>query len=173
MFCFECKNKLATVHITKVVNNNVQELHLCADCANRKFAAPVVLFQPQFLLPNIISNLVAAFAETEAQIQHTKEKCPVCGYSFSDFINTGLLGCGNCYAVFAKELNDVIRKVHGSTQHTGKVLRKNMPGSKTKRAIDEFKKQLDDLVKKEEYEKAAKLRDKIKALEKKNEQEQT
>lgn len=165
--CYECKNKLATVHIKKILNNSITEVHLCTDCANEKFGAQEALLSPQIFLPNIIANLVPAFAENQNQMQHTKEKCPICGCGFADFINTGLLGCSNCYNVFSKELNEIIRKIHGSTQHKGKIVSKSFDKLKEKRSIEELKKQLEELVKLEKYEEAAKLRDKIKKIESK------
>ncbi|MFH1452697.1 MAG: UvrB/UvrC motif-containing protein, partial [Armatimonadota bacterium] len=167
VFCSDCKKRFATVHITKVVNNNVAELHLCSLCANKKFGPPENMLQPQFYLPNIIANLINATAANQAQVQYTRDKCPVCGYSFTDFINTGLLGCSNCYSIFSSELKDIIRKVHGSTEHTGKILKRRHGGLKTNRSVEDLKKQLAEAVKKEEYEKAARIRDKINAQKKK------
>lgn len=155
------------MHVKKILNNSITEFHLCAECANKKFGAPEDI-PPQIFLPNIIANLIPAFTENQAQLQYTKEKCPVCGYSFLDFINTGLLGCSNCYNVFAAELNEIIRKLHGSNQHKGKIVSRSFGTLKAKRSIEDLKTQLDELVKLEKYEEAAKLRDKIKALENKS-----
>jgi len=167
VICFECKSKLATVHIKKILNNNVTEIHLCAECANKKFGAPEEL-APQIFLPNIIANLMPAFGANQSEPQHAREKCAVCGCSFADFVNTGLLGCSNCYKVFSRELNEIMRKIHGSTQHKGKIISRSFDNLKEKRSIEELKKQLEELVRVEKYEEAAKLRDKIKKIENKN-----
>ena len=45
--------------------------------------------------------------------------CPVCGTTFRDFTETGLLGCDNCYKVFDDYLIEYIRGYHGATTHCG------------------------------------------------------
>jgi protein arginine kinase activator len=34
MMCEECQMRPATVHITKIVNNEKSQMHLCEECAN-------------------------------------------------------------------------------------------------------------------------------------------
>ncbi|MGB4132260.1 MAG: hypothetical protein WBK45_10055, partial [Tepidanaerobacteraceae bacterium] len=36
MLCEECHMRPATVHITKIVNNEKTEMHLCEECAKEK-----------------------------------------------------------------------------------------------------------------------------------------
>jgi protein arginine kinase activator len=83
---------------------------------------------------------------------------------FSDFSKTGRLGCGNCYATFRVQFNDLLRKIHGSTQHRGKV--PHMPGDVMKPLREERKlhEELKKAIDEEDFEKAAGLRDRIKAL---------
>ena len=39
--------------------------------------------------------------------------CTTCGKAFSDYEKTGRLGCGDCYKIFEKELESVLRRIHG------------------------------------------------------------
>jgi protein arginine kinase activator len=36
MMCSECQEKQATVHVTRIVGNTMQQLDLCAECAKQK-----------------------------------------------------------------------------------------------------------------------------------------
>jgi protein arginine kinase activator len=77
------------------------------------------------------------------------------------------LGCSQCYETFKEGLIPLLKKIHGSTQHAG-----SSPKKKTKKKrkfsgkIQELKEQLDEAIKKEDFEEAARLRDKIKELKK-------
>ncbi len=47
--------------------------------------------------------------------------CKKCGTKLSDFYKTSMLGCENCYRTFFDELQPVLTKLHGKTEHIGKV----------------------------------------------------
>ena len=49
------------------------------------------------------------------------KKCPVCGYGWSDFNRTGKFGCGECYKTFKTGSERVLRQVHSSSEHSGKI----------------------------------------------------
>ena len=46
--------------------------------------------------------------------------CPVCGTRLSDFYNTYMLGCPECYRAFSDEIEASLKKVHGCAVHAGK-----------------------------------------------------
>ena len=47
------------------------------------------------------------------------ETCSRCGGSLQDFRESGRLGCPDCYRTFEAPLRDLLRRLHGSTQHVG------------------------------------------------------
>lgn len=102
-------------------------------------------------------------------VQHTVQKdnrvCPVCGHSWADFAGTGKFGCGECYRTFAAGAERVLRQVHSSAEHVGKVPSKSSAEIKQKRKLDDLKRQLKDAVAREDYETAAKLHSEIKTIE--------
>lgn len=162
MLCQDCGKKEATVHLTQVVNEEKVELHLCRECAEkRRFHTP---FEgvPFPLAEFLASMLDQSLIKKPSKVSDTK--CPTCGMYFSDFSKTGRLGCGNCYATFRVQFNDLLRKIHGSTQHRGKV--PYMPGDVMKPLREERKlhEELKKAIDEEDFEKAARLRDRIKAL---------
>ena len=97
----------------------------------------------------------------------TKEtkKCPVCGYGWTDFNRTGKFGCGECYKTFKTGSERVLRQVHSSSEHSGKIPSKSGAEVKAKRRLEELRKKLKDAVAREDYETAAQLHAEIKEIE--------
>jgi protein arginine kinase activator len=83
--------------------------------------------------------------------------CPKCGCTINNIIEKSRLGCGECYTYFKKELAPLIENVQRATQHKGKIP-SNLAG-KTKK---ELKLELKLAIEKEDYIKAAKIRDMLK-----------
>ncbi len=78
---------------------------------------------------------------------------------------TGRLGCGACYGgVFQEELDPVLRRLHGSINHTGKVPARTHPKARMGREIETFQKRLEECIRVEDYEQAAVYRDEIRRL---------
>ena len=46
--------------------------------------------------------------------------CKTCGRSLSEFYNTGMLGCPDCYKWLGQEINVALKKIQGAGFHTGK-----------------------------------------------------
>ena len=41
--------------------------------------------------------------------------------SYQDFTRTGKIGCSDCYKTFALALEPLLRRIHGSSTHIGKI----------------------------------------------------
>ncbi len=165
MKCDVCKVNEATVHLTEVINENVTKLHLCEECAKEKS----VEMQSHFGLSDLLSGLMefepsVPGSQVESDL---KVKCPVCGLSFQDFQKDGRLGCGKCYDTFGKKLGELLRKIHGSDKHIGKIPFIGKDMVKEQEDVKRLRDELNKLIQAEEFEKAAFLRDRIKELEKK------
>ena len=76
------------------------------------------------------------------------------------------MGCGECYSSFRKYLSPLLKKIHGSTQHLGKSPYKVEAKPKKKVDLAELRQRLQSAIENEEFEEAARLRDKIRELEK-------
>ncbi len=93
-------------------------------------------------------------------------RCPECGSTLKDFRETGRLGCAQCYLAFDGHLRDLLRRLHGSSQHVGE--RYAAPGetdTDPRVRLLELKEQLRRAVESENFELAAELRDRIRVLE--------
>jgi protein arginine kinase activator len=87
--------------------------------------------------------------------------------TFNDIRQTGKLGCSECYKVFEQELEPTLRRIHGNSQHIGKIPSRGGEKVLLRKQMDNLKTQLQEAVNREEYEKAAGIRDNIKDMENK------
>lgn len=176
MKCQKCGKKQADTHIKRVINGEFEEYDLCSDCA-REMGYTNIFGDISHSIADDFNSLLGSFFGNALPARSQATRCEVCGTGYSDIARTGMMGCANCYSVFSDQLMPTIRRVHGNTTHCGK----NSNASKGKIShvrneqkqknsqIKELKKQLDEAVKKQEFEKAAGLRDQIKAMEDNNE----
>lgn len=162
MFCESCKQREATVHLTQVVDDSVKKIHLCEECAAQKgldIHAPVSISDLLLGLGKAVEPAAEAPAASE-------RACPRCHMRPADFKKTGRLGCPDCYEAFTVELGPLIKGMHRSEQHTGK-----MPGPVTDAPppppagadVGALQRALDHAVAAENFEEAARLRDRIQA----------
>ncbi len=166
MQCQCCKNHTATIHLTEISNGQRLETHLCESCAQKQGLA----VKNQIPLNELLSTLLAVQPDLKKQLGETEGSavdtpCPSCGMTLRRFQKEVVLGCPYDYEFFEKSLDPIIEKSQGgNTAHCGKVPSKLPSDSKKQIDIVNLKKQLESAVKNEDYETAAKLRDRIKKL---------
>ncbi|NOX96815.1 MAG: hypothetical protein GXO98_01875 [Nitrospirae bacterium] len=163
MLCEICNKKEATVHYTEIISDEMTEMHLCEDCAREKGA----MIKPHFPLADLLAGLTD-FKVPLTVKEGKSEKCPHCGLSYADFRKIGRLGCGQCYYTFRDGLSSLLKRVHGSCEHVGKV--PALAGgevAKVNYTLKELRKRLQQAIQREAFEEAARLRDQIRGMEKK------
>ena len=167
VICEECRKRPATVHITKIVNNMKTEVHLCQECAQTKGELTFVS-QPAFTFQDFLAGMLqhAQTASSGPATEIAVERCPNCGFSYSKFKEAGRLGCSVCYEQFKGQIQPLLRRLQGSTGHTGKIPGYSSAAIGYRRQIEELREQQRAAISQEKYEEAAKLRDKIRRLEK-------
>ncbi|MBC8473910.1 MAG: UvrB/UvrC motif-containing protein [Candidatus Omnitrophica bacterium] len=168
MLCDICSKTQATVHLTEIIDDKMTELHLCESCAQKKGAQMESHFGLADLLAGL-ADLGTQFTTSKTKKEaKAKAKCSGCGLTYEDFKKVGRLGCGECYTAFKEALMPLLKRIHGSTQHCGKSPTKKVAKAlKTKSDLQELKEQLQKAIQLEEFEKAAKIRDKIREMERK------
>ncbi|MEW6424698.1 MAG: UvrB/UvrC motif-containing protein [Bacillota bacterium] len=168
MECERCHQRPATVHLTEIINNQKRTMRLCEQCA-REVQAESLGFFPQMNLHNFLASLLhnefGAPVFGQAVIPE-RSRCPVCGITEGQFAKKGLLGCADCYHNFGDRLEPVLRRIHGTNRHTGKVPRRTGGKVRVTNQIERLKAKLKEAIRREEFELAAQLRDKIRELEK-------
>ncbi len=166
MYCDECKAKPATVHFTQNIQGKKSETHLCEECAAQKGA---LLFDidNNFSIPNLLGSFLGNnYNMPGIKPVNSRLSCPNCQMNFSDIRHTGKLGCSECYQAFEQELEPTLRRIHGNSEHIGRIPVRGGEKVLLKKKIDELKHKLQKAVGNEEYEKAAEIRDAIKKMEK-------
>ena len=167
MICDICNKNPATVHFKHVSNGKVSELRLCEKCAGEKginlyAIEDNLLGNQQFGL----AELLAGFTEpVPVRKKGVSKKCRNCGITYKDFMKTGRMGCSECYKIFSEELLPLLKRLQGTTQHAGKTPAKGNRKTTVEKTLRELKDELKRAVHEEEYEKAAVIRDRIKAVE--------
>ncbi len=170
MLCEDCKKREATVHFKHLINDKEVTMNLCGSCAKRRgFSNP--LKPIPFPLSDFLTTMVSGTGPQESR-EMLDKKCSVCGLTYSKFTKTGRLGCGNCFDAFRQPLMDLLRRIHGSNLHRGKrigVETSMEPLKEEARLKDELKNAID----REDFERAAQIRDMIKELQSKHEKTET
>ncbi len=159
MLCEHCHQNPATVHFTQVLNGEKKEQYLCEECAQKLNVAHFGDLSFNTMLANLFAPAGAA--------ARTETRCPVCGASYADFAEGGLLGCPGCYDTFRSRIEPILRRVHNAVTHQGKLPVRGGGDLSTQRRIEELRLQLTQLVMREDFEEAARVRDEIRALEEK------
>ena len=183
MLCDNCGEREAQIHLTQIVDNTVTTMHLCEQCAAEK-GVETGASVAKFPLGDFLASLgKGSGAETTAA--GGEVACPSCGGTLQDFRQTGRLGCAQCYTTFEPHLRDLLRRLHGSSQHAGE--RYAAPaataaaGAGTGAGADagpgrgvaagpaaeigELRARLQRAIQAEDFELAAELRDRLKVLE--------
>jgi protein arginine kinase activator len=185
MLCQICKANPATIHIQEIVNGETNTLHICAECAQKRNLAEGNAANSHFhemleRLTQAIANsadlkLAELFEQKKPQEEESRDiQCGVCGASWHAYRKNGKVGCAACYDQFGQLLlEDIGLNQHGSV-HCGKTPPETVEQWQDptvserinlRRELERLRKGLDESVRREEFEQAAELRDKIAAIE--------
>jgi len=173
MECQKCKQRPATLLFTKVINGEKTEVPLCEKCSQEKSELFMINNGSNFSLSSLLAGLLNmdnAFASSKNNSVPSINElyCSQCKLSYSEFTRIGMFGCSHCYQAFSKQLEPILKRLHsGNSVHIGKIPRRIGENISTRREIEDLKVQLKVSIQQEEFEKAAELRDELRALEKK------
>lgn len=148
----------AAVHLEKVVNGHRSSHYYCKACAAEKGIG---------MTPSAAFDLGEMLAQLggEAAGADGIDPCGFCGLTHAEFRKTGRLGCPDCYASFEVKLRHLLGRIHGSSQHAGKVYLPPGPAVDETVRLRVLHERLGRAVAAEDFERAATLRDTIRALE--------
>jgi protein arginine kinase activator len=138
------------------VEDKIQKVDLCEDCAKQKG----VKSDASFSLADLLLGASQEIAQSAGGVE---VRCPGCGFTQADFKKAGRLGCAQCYATFAEGLESLLKSMHKGIKHIGKVPVALRQGRDLSERLKHLQKKLDRAVTAEDFEQAAGLRDEIKA----------
>ncbi len=163
MKCECCHEAEATIHLTQVIDGEVKKLNLCQICAQEN---GIDLNSP-ISITDVLLGLGAAQQSSLPKQKNMSEfdlSCSRCQMTRAEFKKRARLGCPECYNAFMGELSAITQAMHHSRQHVGKIPARQGNEARVTAQIAALQKDIETAIAKEEYEKAASLRDKIKAL---------
>lgn len=161
MLCNICHKNEATVHFKGIFNDKVLNLNMCEDCAERKG----IKLKSDIALTELISTLTEIDLPAAGVREKKSIQCLSCGLTYSEFKETGKLGCQDCYSVFSHYLTPLITRIHGSSRYIGKkFVSEQTEQISVKQRVKELRSELNKLLKNEQYEQAAEVRDKLREL---------
>ena len=174
MICEHCGKNEVEILVKQITDQEVKRLGLCRQCAEELgFIAPAM---PSITISFSLTDGAPRPRKPRRSQPRKREQtfdslvCPSCGVKFSSFRDDGLLGCPRCYEEFRVPLGAYLQKTQGAESHwiasdifddIGLVSR---GGEKSAAAPDcddvaRLRRELDEAVSVEDYERAAKLRD--------------
>lgn len=163
MLCQICGKNPASVHFTEIHDNTMSEIHVCERCAEEK-GMHTPAQQHQFDIADLLAGMVDSITNSEEErVGHVV--CPRCGLQYSSFKETGRLGCSECYKAFQSQLKPLLRRIHGDTRHRGKAPVRGGTAGAGLRQVQRLHDELQRAVEREEFERAAQIRDEIRKLE--------
>ncbi len=147
-------DKLATVHLTQIIQNKIHKVHLCEECAQEKGVTDPdgLSFEDLFSKSGLVSEVKPAGGDLV---------CEQCGLSTSDFRKSGRLGCPACYDHFREVVNPMLQGMHKGILHRGKVPQRAMERVSLHERLNELDEKLQTAIADERYEEAAQYRDEI------------
>lgn len=163
-YCTACQKALATIVIMDLSAGSVTgQQHLCANCAES-----MGLVQPKQikLSSEILEDLLGGLKGKTGAGGRRAQACPGCGLTLPEFKVKGRLGCPRCYETFRAELVPLLLRVHEASSHRGR-----LPGRAPAAAaapvdtLADLRRRLEEAVRGERYEEAARLRDELRTAE--------
>lgn len=161
MTCQRCNQREAIRHESvRAEDGSWTEVHLCENCAEKLDTGTFSQ-----------AALVQALIESAAQLAGIKaagpaKACPKCGITYAEFRSRGRLGCPHDYEVFLPEMLPLVERIHhGGAQHVGKSPVATGGRSEAERELIELRRSLSEAIQGERYEEAARIRDRVRALE--------
>ena len=162
--CQRCGQRPATIRYTEVRDGEARKLWICEECAEtlgyevgeptdasgaeESDSEPGLQPEPAKIKPKVVVGPGAG-------------RCPRCGLTPGEFRRLSRFGCAHCYEAFGRALEPLFKRIHGATRHRGR-----LPGGREADFSDpsELRRQLSEAIRSEDFEAAARLRDRLRRL---------
>jgi len=169
MLCDRCHKREACVHIQEVRADGKRSLNLCAVCALEQYSDKDRKLQDFLGVLTALSRQLGA-VDQEPAATLPELTCSKCGKPLSELKKDWLLGCDNCVSAFREQLREHLVQQQHLNLSCGVNNALNQPIGGPGRAqassasLSCLRRDLQLAVQREEYEEAARLRDRIEAF---------
>jgi protein arginine kinase activator len=173
--CESCQEQPATIHVTEIAAEDTTN---GAD-AGDAMPGPVGSFRVQNLCAGCAQNMnlphttvkktaqeIIKLLQLSAQRNRRESgvACPDCGMTLLEFRQKGRMGCARDYEVFGQQARDLLERIHGATKHVGRAPGLAPDDLERIRRATELERELENAIRDEAYERAARLRDELRSL---------
>lgn len=174
MKCDFCNKNEATIYLIKIQGSDVERINICRQCANEIsllnnwnfYNDPVGAFYKFFQFDGAVKQSSGKKKIFKNLSSGKNLKCSYCGIDLKTIKKTGKVGCSNCYSEFKNILFPVIKSIQGSLENKGKIPMNTSKKIRLEKSIRDLRSRLQNEITVENFEVAAKIRDRIKRLEK-------
>ena len=164
MKCQICKNNEANIIFTQIINDEKIVLHICSECAKEKGISVEFEKPSKPKVNSLIGGFTGEFLEkNEKSVPDLT--CNNCGLTFAEFKAEGLFGCEKCHIAFGEHISKLLKQIHGTDVYEGKFPEELSEEGGKLQQLKNLRNELKQSIDKEEYERAAEIRDKIAAIE--------
>ena len=162
IMCDECGVRPANIHLTTIVDGEKKDLNLCTECLARKKELHVDFGA----IASRLSRMIRQKQEeaTEKNIPIPDISCAQCGTTYAAFRDSGHVGCAQCYEAFRQPLTEWMDRTFGASKHIGRASGGIACAVSKRMELGKLKRMQKVAIANEEYERAAMLRDQIRAL---------
>ncbi len=173
MICERCRKKKASVIHREVRAGRLAIRHLCGECTEVLEAAgelgDISAALPPYTAP-LVEDDGGCFPfflppDGGAGAENLPAACPLCGMAPAELTAGGRAGCPQCYTVYADLLAGALLSLRGDAPHRGCLPTAVRERRARTARIESLRTSLREAVAAEQYERAAELRDEIRALE--------
>jgi len=158
MKCDACGLRDALIHVRQMQKNGFQELHLCEECAQER--GFIREDDVEVSVGDLLAGLIDGTQPREGAA--SPAACPQCGLPAAEFRKRGRAGCAGCYEAFDADVRRILSQMAPRPRHVGK-----LPNDLPVPAADDrgaLAAELRAAVEGEDYERAARLRDRLRDL---------
>lgn len=156
MICEVCNKNEATVKLIAIIDGVKTERHMCAECVEKQ--------KRRVRAEGMQSMLSAIISSARKNQEGSSLRCSGCGLSYDEFRKTSHLGCAQCYDDFRMQLRPLLIRLHGRTQHAGRMPEKVDETLRTSTELEQLRREMEVAIACEDFEQAAELRDRLRAL---------
>lgn len=152
--------------LTQILNGKTTELSLCESCAEAKgLYDPHALSLAEKFFPELIrSKKLHSLVESETSGTDSLTVCPCCCMSIHQVRSAERFGCSHCYSIFADELLPTGNVPENNDKALEDIPEKSARHAENVKGRTELEAELKIAISREDYERAAQLRDSISQL---------
>lgn len=162
MLCQKCHKRPGTVRYAEVVDGRVTDQFWCTECLAQQRAGGEG-FEISEVAPTRPNR--DSIHSVVSRVVRSQRACPSCETQLREVNESGRVGCPTCYETFKDELAETLVRLHGHSAHQGKAAHLTDARTQVRSDLRAKRALLRSVLKAENYEEAATLRDEIRALE--------